>query len=159
VSPVGNNDVPYPHAIDDTGNVYLLIFNVILTKPDKFKEYGYDYTDYYIDNAPITADIRAIPHKNPTIPNFQNISEYYIGNDRYTLTYEPFPSEDYNRLIPFLFQEMSIKYLDGSKKVLTEESYVKLIEDFGLLQGFEPLIHESIHNFNVPSDIDSDWNC
>ncbi len=31
VSPVGNNDVPYPYAIDQTGTVYLMIENITIT--------------------------------------------------------------------------------------------------------------------------------
>jgi hypothetical protein len=30
VSPVGNNHVPYPYAVDDRNNVYLMIEDVVL---------------------------------------------------------------------------------------------------------------------------------
>ena len=74
-SPVGNNDVPYPYAIDEMGNIYLTTENVILIKKymdesiyasiiklDKPYDYYYDlrgkfnlgqkYTKYYVDNNP-----------------------------------------------------------------------------------------------------------
>jgi hypothetical protein len=46
VSPVGNNDVPYPYAIDVEGNVYLLLEKVaLLNGKSKIKEDPYQY--YY----------------------------------------------------------------------------------------------------------------
>ncbi len=48
VSPVGNNCVPYPYAIDELGNYYLMIENTIIknyTPSSKYKEdpYGFMY--------------------------------------------------------------------------------------------------------------------
>jgi hypothetical protein len=48
VSPVGNNCVPYPYAIDELGNYYLMIENTIIknyTPSSKYNEdpYGYMY--------------------------------------------------------------------------------------------------------------------
>lgn len=38
VSPVGNNDVPYPYAVDSDGYIYLMIENVIIHPNKKTKE-------------------------------------------------------------------------------------------------------------------------
>ena len=38
VSPVGNNDVPYPYAVDSDGYIYLMIENVIIHPNEKTKE-------------------------------------------------------------------------------------------------------------------------
>lgn len=49
VSPVGNNDVPYPHAIDTEGNIYLMMENkvimngVAILKDTSYEIYPYDY--------------------------------------------------------------------------------------------------------------------
>ena len=52
-SPVGNNDVPYPHAVDEAGNYYLLVENIILQHDDKMMDKMQTYDDpylYYYDN-------------------------------------------------------------------------------------------------------------
>lgn len=42
ISPVGNNDVPYPFAVDVSGNFYLLLENVVIRNlPDKAKDDPY----------------------------------------------------------------------------------------------------------------------
>lgn len=46
VSPVGNNDVPYPYAVDEDNNYYLLTEDAIVTNmPDELKDDP--YTFYY----------------------------------------------------------------------------------------------------------------
>lgn len=46
VSPVGNNDVPYPYAVDEDNNYYLLVEDVIVTNmPEELKDDP--YTFYY----------------------------------------------------------------------------------------------------------------
>ncbi len=46
VSPVGNSDVPYPYAVDENGEYYLMIENVVVENvPDKYKDDPYVY--YY----------------------------------------------------------------------------------------------------------------
>jgi hypothetical protein len=51
VSPVGNNDVPYPYAIDSEGYIYLLLENVIVHPNEKteklFKKSEEPYSAYY----------------------------------------------------------------------------------------------------------------
>ena len=50
-SPVGNNDVPYPYAIDDAGNIYLLIEDAVIENNDRVRSYGDPYDYYYHDKA------------------------------------------------------------------------------------------------------------
>jgi hypothetical protein len=48
VSPIGNNDVPYPYAIDKSGNYYLMIQDVVVELPKKLvKKYEDPYFVYY----------------------------------------------------------------------------------------------------------------
>lgn len=52
VSPIGNNGVPYPYAIDQAGNYYLMLEKVIIKPHPEFDEYMTDkmrdpYTYYY----------------------------------------------------------------------------------------------------------------
>jgi hypothetical protein len=52
VSPVGNNDVPYPYAIDDLDNTYLLTETKIL------KGIYDDPYDFYYDNKPSVRSLK-----------------------------------------------------------------------------------------------------
>ena len=70
---------------------------------------------------------------------FDNIESFYIGKDKYTLSYTPMPKEDYHRIMRNWKDKISIKKLDGKKHILNEKSYVKLIHDFGKLAGFVPM--------------------
>jgi hypothetical protein len=45
-SPVGNNEVPYPYAVDGRGRTYLLNENVVL-EPDFWRDYDEPYEAYY----------------------------------------------------------------------------------------------------------------
>lgn len=96
VSPVGNNDVPYPYAIDESGNYYLLTANVILGTGtyDKHKlEYDEPY-EYYYDHSLITADMSYYEQPKQPKNKFRDIKEWYIGDNLYTFNYNPFPDYD-----------------------------------------------------------------
>ena len=66
VSPVGNNDVPYPYAVDHNGRYYLMIENITYiptetASPDPYryfynklsrielKDFGYNEAEWYVD--------------------------------------------------------------------------------------------------------------
>uniref|UniRef100_A0A6C0HMK1 Uncharacterized protein n=1 Tax=viral metagenome TaxID=1070528 RepID=A0A6C0HMK1_9ZZZZ len=141
VSPVGNNDVPYPYAIDKDNNIYLMIENVILLNKffknlnsssiditnDKFDPYR-----IYYDNCNLNLD-------------------FYIESEQYKMKYEPFPIKDYKRLTDYIGKRNStsktgnrknlyIKFKGNpNKTLLTSKSYVKLLTDFGNKMGYLPL--------------------
>ena len=121
VSRIGNNDVPYPYAVDEYGNIYLFSSSVILKNSDEMQSRMKDYDDpydYYYDYYLITRDEGIIPTKYPKIKYFNNINDYYIGKDQYTLTYEPFPSDDYDRLMKPPFKgPMYVVDVHGSLKI------------------------------------------
>ena len=49
VSPVGNSDIPYPYAVDENDDYYLMIEDVIVKNvPDEYKDDVYEY--YYRDH-------------------------------------------------------------------------------------------------------------
>ncbi len=134
-SPVGNSDVPYPYAIDTDKNYYLLIENVVIGNGQT----GCDPYDYYYENMRITKDLGRIPPRKLAIKKFQDIVEFYIGDDPYTLTYKFNPATDYERLIPKLGEKMCIIDTSGKKYELTKEMYVDLIKKFGSLMEFKLL--------------------
>jgi hypothetical protein len=135
VSPLGNNDVPYSYAVDINNNYYLLIESVVL--PIKSKKINDPY-EYYYSKKLITPNIGRVPPKKPLIPNFESISEYYIGKDKYTLTYVVNSEQDYNRLIPEYGLAMYI-VKNGKKIKITKKDYVQIMKNFGKIYGFKKI--------------------
>lgn len=131
VSPVGGSDVPYPYAVDTEQNYYLMIENVVLTNvPEKYKNAPYDYYFEVYD---------MLPEDKQGIAKYQDIMEYYIDDEPYTLNYYSNPSEDYDRLIPGYGNNMYIVKTDGNKTLLSKKDYIKILEDFGETMGFKKL--------------------
>jgi hypothetical protein len=141
VAPVGNNDVPYPYAITEDGHVYLLIEDVILL--DCIITDDFDPYDCYYDNSLITADMGRVPEQLPLIQNHLGITEYYIGEDRYTMRYKTDPSSEYDRVIPEFGERMYV-VIDGDVREFTKEEYINLMAEFGMTAGFKHLPTESI---------------
>jgi hypothetical protein len=149
VSIVGNNDVPYPYAVDKNGNIYLITEDVILKNNEEttknMAKYDNPYEYFYHHNL-ITDDEGRIPPQKPSIQNFDNIDKFYIGKDKYTLTYEVLPENNYDRLMKsFDSGPLYIKYTNGQKKELTKNNYVKLMKSYGEIKHFEPLIKVKIY--------------
>ena len=146
VSPVGNNDVPYPYAIDLDGNIYLLIEDVVLINTDQFKKLYIKFDDpydYYYGLDLITEDFGRIPPLIPEIKKldefkeYNKIKEYYHNDERYTLRYKPNPENYYNDT-----DHVHIVYDNGEQKFLTKEDFIKLHEQFGMLIGFRKLLNK-----------------
>lgn len=153
-SPVGNNDVPYPYAIDEKNNIYLLIENVILTPTDDLMKYMEDKNNdpsfYYYDSGLITQDKGSIPPQQP-LRNFDNIKEFYIGKSRYTMKYKPNPKTDYNRFMHFKRDEVdkygiSVVDQNGKKTQLTKQMYVDLMKKIGKELGFKSFTTIPVHD-------------
>lgn len=153
VSPVGNNDVPYPYAIDLHGNYYLLIEEVVIlagaTTKEQMKEYDDPYT-YYYDYNLITEDAGTIPKTEPKIEHFGGIVRYMIGSNKYTLRYNPNAKKEYDRIMrSFNNKPMYIINVDKKKIELTKRSYIKLMKDYGRALSFEPMQHLKIHQVRI----------
>jgi hypothetical protein len=141
VSPVGNNDVPYPYSITDNGDVYLMIENVILRNFD-INEHPDPY-DYYYDHSIITQDNGRIPPRQPLIQNHLNITEYYLGDEPYTMRYKPNPDHEYDRVIPRLGEKMYV-VIDGIRREFTKDEYINFMVEFGINAGFRYFPTDSI---------------
>jgi hypothetical protein len=130
VSPVGNNDVPYPYALDIDGRVYLMIADAVMEKCESSDPYA-----HYYDHGLLTTDRGYVPPRQPKHPYFRGIDTYYIGNQCCTMTFDPNPGEFYDRQL----EEMSIVTIDRKRRALSREDYVSLMQDFGKMLGFERL--------------------
>ena len=133
VSPIGNNDIPYPFAIDENNDIYLMIEDVIMSGLYP-KDLDYDkispYESYY-DMSLITKDNGISPPKEPFVKDFQNIKQFYIDDQVFTMRYVPNASKDYDRLIENFGKELFVEKTDGKKHKLTKNGYIKLMNDFG----------------------------
>ena len=138
VSVMGNSGVPYPYAEDVTGNIYLLIENVIIKNNPNIKNYKDPY-NYYYDKISITSRITRRPERNLKTKSFMGITKFYIGKEQYNMSYEPFPEKDYDRLIPDWGKKMFIVDSEKKKKELTKNAYIEIMERFGEINGFEPM--------------------
>ncbi len=95
VSPVGNSGVPYPYAIDEKGNYYLLIENVIF-KPEESEDLSFDPYEYYYDNI-------------------SRFSEYYINNKKYNMNYYTEPEINFKRITQNMKKKLYILDKDNNK--------------------------------------------
>lgn len=140
-SPVGNNDVPYPYAKTENGNMHLLIENVTLLNFDI--NVNPDPYDYYYRNSVITTDFGRIPEHLPLIQNHLGITAYYLGVEPYTMRYKTNPSAEYDRLIPEYGNKMYV-IIGGIVREFTKDEYINLMIVFGITAGFQPLTTDSI---------------
>lgn len=131
VSPVGNNDVPYPWCKDSNGNTYLMIERIIV-RPTELNTFDNPY-DYYYAAHLIIPNVFCIPPIQPLIKSFKNIDKYfakYEGKDEeYTMTYRPRRKWE---------PGMYVVLKDGSKQILTRKLYMEWMEEFGELIGCKP---------------------
>lgn len=146
ISPVGNNDVPYPFAIDDSNNIYLISYNVIIMHRGDIakllEKYDNPY-DYYGDYALITSEQGIMPVQLPK--NDLNIKEWIVGTKPFTLRYEPFYEKNYDSITQQGKQKMYIINSKGEKIELTQQGYMDLMTKFAKLQSFEPLPQKKLY--------------
>ena len=145
-SPVGNSDVPYPYAIDEKDNYYLMLDKVIVTSP-MTEEGPYDK---YWNGGLMTTDLGFVPPKEPIYPNFQDIKEFFIveksgKKQKYTLRHAPNPGKDYDRLVKDIGKPLSVKYTDGKEKDLSKQDYIQLMNDFGKLLNTKSFKIKLVH--------------
>lgn len=148
VSPVGNNDVPYPYAIDEQNNIYLLTENAIIKNnnetADKLKKYDDPYQYYY--DKHVIAEVKGNKSDRASIKNFGNVNEFYIGDKPYTLTYVPDPAKNYDRIRSSFKSPMYIIDKNNNKKELTKKEYVQLMELYGAKQNFIPFRFKTVYS-------------
>ena len=137
LSPVGNNIIPYPYAVDRNNNYYLLIENVIISYKPEMDNYNNPY-DYFYDYRLITMHMGFIPPRYPKYKYFNNIIEYYVGFEQYAMTYEPYAKNEYLRQTNN--NKMYVRKIDENMHEVSCEEYIELMRRFGEMAGFSPLI-------------------
>lgn len=133
VSEVGNNDVPYPYAIDSKGKYYLMIEDIILEKiTDEFKKDPYQY--YYkkdIKNMTNIVSLTATDNNEK-----QNYHMTYCNNPREKYHYE------------WMKDLHAVEKTDSGvlkEYPLSEDEYVQIMEDIAIKCGYKKLESTVIH--------------
>lgn len=138
VSPVGNNDVPYPYAIDYEDRYYLFIERVIVRIPPELitNVFTFDPYRYYYSESSIT-DIR----KN-IAPKFKGIKSFFNdGEEEWNLCFRADYRDDAAKL-----KNAYLVFDDDTVVTLTETSYNELMEEFAGMASIEILKYDLIHS-------------
>ena len=141
-SPVGNNDVPYPYAVDSQNNYYLMIEDIILKNTNdviNFLINSNDPYEYYYQASLITEDRGT--GKKPLFQNNFNIIKFYIGKELYTMKYSPSPANEFDRFTKELGNNVYIRDRNKIKHNISKQQYIEIIEEFGNLIGVTSLIN------------------
>ncbi len=124
MSPVGNNDVSYPYAIDSQGDYYLLIEDAVIRVDDPEKLD--DPYIYYYDKLVQINDNLGIEHIE--------INEEIYGFDSH-----PNPSKKYDDLAQRIGSPIYIKYKDQEKRIISKEEYVEILTQYNNSIGLSSL--------------------
>ena len=134
-SPIGNNDVPYPYAIDDNNNNYLLIEKMVVENfsSKKLKKYYYDdpYTIYYNINElhRLANQINIYKTNNHFIKSYK-IDEFIKSNEFKEILNE-FKNYIYSKNVKKKFNEITkklkIKLYSKDNNILSVYDFIDLI--------------------------------
>ena len=123
ISPVGNNDVPYPYAIDIEGNIYLMLEKVILLD-GKFRVKQEDPSRYY--------------YQMLNMKGYAPFEKYYVERDEEPrlLSYNPEPE----KRLQGLKKEGRIYIMDGKKKkYIADEEFINIMRNYEEKMGLKPM--------------------
>ena len=134
-SPVGNNDVPYPYAVDRDRRCYLLIENTVISLPENFALPAQDPYRYFYDRGLMTPDVAIRPPKRPQIAS--GISEFYYGSDQFTMTWDG-DASNYDAWVGKGVRTCAIVE-NGVRRDLSRNEYLAIMKGFADLAGFAPL--------------------
>jgi len=144
ISPVGNNQVTYPWAIDEKGWVYLFLCNVVITNiPESNLADPYDYF-WFKGLGNICGPECYQPSTQTLIKNFQSIKKFFIGNEEYRFVFSAYPDKEYDRLVQSFDSELYVEKTDGNKYKLDKSSFINLMKDFAEQSGLCVLDHMNV---------------
>lgn len=137
VSPVGNNDVPYPYAVDCNQNYYLMMENIIIKNNPGIKKYmenkNNDPSLYYYDNC--------IIDRIPTYPHL--ITKCLIGKKSYMfsceLGYDLDSKKNYAILTKNGKKTMKIIFENGDELDIDENKYIEIMDSVKQDRCFEEI--------------------
>ena len=128
-SQVGNNEIPYPYAVDTMGNIYLVIEKIILKEYTKDK-CGDPYRTYYS-----IRDIRSFEY-NSNLYDLDGKINY--DNVQYHFTHTMKPLSSWKR-IKTEYETISYSNSIGNIIPLTQELYCEINDNYSKYRNFEYL--------------------
>ena len=146
-SPVGNSGVPYPYAIDELGNYYLMIEDIVLENNDKLKKAIQDKSKIKgpknkIKKPEFPFNPYTYYYGNTEMHGFENYEGLKIGNQNYFFA---FNIEDLDaKKKRFDNAEVILIKKDGSEEVMNKESYKGLMDRFAKSKGFKPFLNKIV---------------
>ena len=131
VSEVGNNDVPYPYAVDIKNNYYLMIEEMRLSVPG---EYSTDpYTYYYSEK------------NNKDIINVEKFIAEYNGNkEEYNVTYIENPTQQYYR--PWMDNLKAVNKITNEIYSVTLNNYIEMMKQIADKYNYKNMNCTIIHS-------------
>lgn len=140
---VGNNDVPYPFALDQYNRLYLMLDDVIMPNPPADQRHPYQM--FYDKIEMLAHDCVNFDDKE-----YGDYNGFYIDGESYLHRWEPRPSEYYDMLLTrnrgSHVVQLSLRRKDGTMEPLTKERYIALNEQYGREHGFIPFHTCMIHD-------------
>lgn len=158
-STVGNSDVSYPSAMDKSGNIYLLIEDVIISNLVQRKNLATIY-DYYYSNNELKKTFIVSDH----IPTVTELKEEVF--DTYCMKYDVHSEKLYNRMTENddtiqrvtqnkIYLLNNYKYSSVGTSIernldnvtfteLSKDKFIEMMEHFGLENGFQSVKDKQI---------------
>ena len=126
-SPLGNNDVSYPYAIDKSNNYYLMIEDAIINCKSNKIDDPYEY--YY--------NLELMPKEI----NDSKIISFYIGDNKYNFSYKSRPHKDYDRISSWGDFSDGMKFIldDNKEYKIDRKEYIKIIKKIGKYNNIQHL--------------------
>jgi hypothetical protein len=134
--------------VDKEGRYYLMIENVVvnhipndLEDADGIGPYRYYYKAHYITH-----------YDEQDASHYMDIQSFFIGGNRFNLSYHPNPEKDYDRISKWDDNDdgepfgccMEIEYKDGRRESISRERYAEILNNYGLKKGYSALnVHDA----------------
>jgi len=153
-SPVGNNDVPYPFAIDENGTYYLLIENVMVSgdnKPTNVDVYQYYYSESKVKGYSLLVETPSTIVNTGNNNNIEDVED--VEEETYWVQYDSDPSATFDRIVSPESKLYIIENANSNSRVrtvintdnkteLSKVQYIQYIENIGRTKGFQLLINK-----------------
>lgn len=124
MSHIGNNDIPYPYAIDIKNNYYFLLTDgndgILKMRVNKNP-----YDKYY-------KIIRGMSES-------ENIEYIYMSDEIFQITAHSHPAKEYERLVERFGEPIYIKIKGEERKIISKPEYIELLENYNKKVRLEPL--------------------
>ena len=137
VSEVGNNDVPYPYAVDERNNVYLMIEDVIVKNRIDTRDPYNDLLYRPSERTSIIADATGgVINLIGTDYRSADDRSYDDRDQVYRVSWQVDAKEHYNR--PWM-SDLRAVYSDGTTRYLSENDYIIMMSAIGDALGIRKM--------------------